>query len=160
MTVVEPSFRAFVARMFGDEGRAWIAGLPETLAALAAEWELELGPELPGGLLACVRRRRAPTATPAILKIASPWDRPRDEIACLEAWAGTIAPQLLRADPDRGAMLLERIEPATTARDAEGHEVGALLERLQVATSPGPAHARRGGAAPARASGGAGAGLA
>jgi streptomycin 6-kinase len=136
MTVVEPSFRAFVARMFEDEGRAWIAGLPETLAALAAEWELELGPELPGGLLACVREAKSADGTPAILKIASPWDRPRDEIACLEAWAGTIAPQLLRADPDRGALLLERIEPATRARDAEGHEVGALLRRLQVAAPP------------------------
>ena len=36
MEEVPPGFRAFVARTFGDEGRGWLAGLPE-LCALAAE---------------------------------------------------------------------------------------------------------------------------
>ena len=64
---IEPSFRAFVARMFGEEGRAWIAGLPEAHATRAARWQLELGPELPGGLLSCVREARRANGSTAIL---------------------------------------------------------------------------------------------
>ena len=53
------------------------------LETLAARWHLELGPELPGGLLSCVRTVTREDGAEAVLKIGS---RPgtRDEIAALE----------------------------------------------------------------------------
>ena len=54
MTVVEESSEAFLARHFGDEGRAWPATVPGTLSELAEEWQLGLGARLRGGLLAIV----------------------------------------------------------------------------------------------------------
>ena len=130
MTAVEESSEAFLARHFGDEGRAWLATVPRVLALLAGEWELTLGPRLPGGLLAIVHEAMTAGGERVVLKLASRWDRPLEEIACLEAWAGGGAPRLLQADPARGAMLLERVEPGGRARDADAAEVAKVLREL------------------------------
>ncbi len=129
---VEPGFRAFVARMFGEEGRAWIADLPTTHAELANRWQLELGPELPGGLLSRVREARRADGSAAILKIGAPWPRARDEIAALRAWGGNKATELLDADDALGALLLERIQPGTHPASASADEVGAILGALHI----------------------------
>lgn len=130
--VVHETFRAFVARQFGAAGRAWLDSLPKAAAAAAAEWGLELGRELPGGVLAYVLEVRTRDGEEAVLKIAGPWDRPRDEISCLRRWAGVPAPRLLHADPDRGALLLERIRPATIATDATAAQVARLLTAVHL----------------------------
>jgi len=133
VTEVQPSFRAFVARRFGEEGRAWLAELPRTLAEVARLWGLDLGEELSGGLLSCV----VAAGPDAVLKLGGPWDRIEDEIACLERWHGDGAPRLLRGDRARRALLLERIEPGTRAAGADAAAVGALLQRLHVAAPAG-----------------------
>ena len=129
---VEPGFRAFAARTFGDEGRAWIASLPEIQDALAARWQLDLGPELPGGLLSCVQEARLPDGSEAVLKIGGPSSRCRDEITALRAWGGTGAPELLEADGELGAMLLERIRPGTHPPSVTAAEIASLLPQLHV----------------------------
>ena len=98
--VVEPTFRSSVTRLVGDEAREWLAGLPALEAEVAARWDLELGDELPGGLLASVRAVRRADGTDAVLKLAGPWDRTADEIACLRLWRGGPAPTLLEADEE------------------------------------------------------------
>jgi streptomycin 6-kinase len=130
VTVVEETAEAFIARQFGEEGRRWLATVPDVLEQLADEWQLTLGPPVRGGLLAIVREATTDAGTRAVLKIAGYWDRPVDEIACLEAWAGGAAPRLLRADPERGALLVERIEPGDRARDAGAAEVAEVLRGL------------------------------
>jgi streptomycin 6-kinase len=103
------------------------------VAAIADEWELELGRELTGGVLAFV----CEVDGDRVLKVAGRWDRPADEIRALRRWAGGPAPRLLRADGARGALLLERVRPATRAADATAGEVAALLGRLHVEPWPG-----------------------
>jgi streptomycin 6-kinase len=125
---VQPTFRAFVARRFGNEGRAWLATLPALEQELASAWGLELGEELAGGTLS----RVVAAGADAVLKLGGPWDRVEDEIACLERWHGDGAPRLLRADPAHHALLLERIRPGTRAVDADPAAVGALLRLLHV----------------------------
>lgn len=66
MEEVQPSFRAFVARTFGDEGRAWLASLPDLLTELSSRWRLTLGPELPGGLLSYVRAAVTASGAPVV----------------------------------------------------------------------------------------------
>ena len=133
MEEVHASFRSFVARHLGSQGRTWLAGLGPTLESLRDAWTLTLGPELPGGVLACVHAVTTGDGLPAVLKVAGPWDRPGDEIACLRRWDGNAAPVLIRADPERGAMLLERIEPGSPAVSASATEVAAVLRHLQTA---------------------------
>lgn len=130
--VVQPTFRSSLTRLVGDDARTWLAELPALEAELVDRWQLELGPELPGGLLASVRAVRRADGTDAVLKLAGPWDRTVDEIACLRAWAGGPAPELIDADESRGAILLERIVPGATAIDAAAEQVAALLQRIQL----------------------------
>jgi streptomycin 6-kinase len=130
--LVHETFRAFVARQFGAAGRAWLDALPKTLGQVASEWQLELGEELTGGVLACVVRARSSLGEDVVLKVGGPWDRPRDEIACLRRWGGRGAPRLLHADPYRGAFVLELIRPATIADDATAQEAAAVLEHLHL----------------------------
>lgn len=99
---------------------------------LARDWELTLGPELPGRRLACVVEARTADGRDALLKLPSPWARGADELAALQAWAGDGAPLVLAADGRSGAVLLERVVPGTVASGADAREVAALLRRLNV----------------------------
>jgi streptomycin 6-kinase len=137
--VVEPTFRSSVTRLVGAEARAWLVELPRLAAELAELWQLELGPELPGGLLASVRAVRRADGSDAVLKLGGPWDRTADEIVCLRHWSGGPTPSLLESDEARDALLLERIAPGTPATDADADAVASLLRRLQL---PAPAELR------------------
>ena len=128
---VDRGFRAFVARIGDEQGRAWIATVPDRLAAAAALWGLELGPELPGGLLACVVEATTAEGGEAVLKLPSPWARGADEVEALRAWAGRGASELLADDPELGALLIERIRPGDHAGDLEPETVGRLLDTLR-----------------------------
>ena len=130
--VVEPTFRSSVTRLVGEEAREWLARLPALEAGIAARWRLELGDELPGGLLASVRAVRRADGTGAVLKLSGEWDRVTDEIACLRLWGGGPAPTLLEADEEQGAILLERITPGTRETDADPEAVASLLAAIHV----------------------------
>jgi len=126
-----PGFRAFVVQTFGDEGREWLAQLPAVLESLSERWELKLGPELPGGLLSCVRTAMMRDGRAAVLKVgASPGTH--HEITSLRAWAGRGAPELFAADDELRAMLLERLEPGTHLDSAPVDAVAGLLRTLHV----------------------------
>ena len=135
-TVAETS-HAFIARHFGDEGRAWLASLPDALATITRRWQLELGPPLAGGLLAAVHVVTRADGSQAVLKVGGPWSRTRDEITALRAWKGGPAPEILLADEEAGALLLERIEPGPRPAGASANEVAALLPELQIAPIDG-----------------------
>jgi streptomycin 6-kinase len=135
--VVHPGFRAFVARIGGEEGRAWIATVPGRIADAASLWDLELGPELHGGLLSCVVEVTTSDGREAILKIPSPWARAADEVSALRAWGGRGAPELLGDDADVGAILLERIRPGGHADDLAAAAVAELLDAIGVAPTAG-----------------------
>jgi streptomycin 6-kinase len=130
--VVEPTFRSSVTRLVGEEAREWLARLPALEAEIAARWCLTLGDELPGGKLASVRAARRADGTEAVLKLAGPWDRTADEIACLRLWGGEPAPALLEADEERGAILLERIAPGERMTDADPESVASVLAGIHL----------------------------
>lgn len=129
---VEETSRAFVARHFGSEGRAWLALLPELLADVTERWKLEVGPPLNGGLMSAVHLVTTADGTSAVLKIAGPWSPTQDEAAALRVWGGGPTPALLCADVAAGALLLERIEPATSGVNATAGDVAIVLRSLHV----------------------------
>jgi streptomycin 6-kinase len=130
--VVGETAAAFVARHFGREGRAWLAAAPESLAAVARGWGLELGPPLSGGLLSLVHAVTLATGEPAVLKLSGPWARARDEATALLRWDGGPTPALLAFDEAASALLLERVLPGEPAAETEPDAVAALLRRLHV----------------------------
>jgi streptomycin 6-kinase len=127
---VEPSYRAFVVRTFGEEGRRWLDSLPAVTEALRKRWKLTLGDELSGGVLACVRAATTAAGAPAVLKIGGPFFSIAEEADALRRWDGVAAPQLLEADEAARALLLERIAPGTHAWDAGAPAVADVLRAL------------------------------
>ncbi len=98
----------------------WDHGMSPALAArmeriaieVAAEWGLRLGPRIASGRYSYV----APAGEDAILKVIPPEDESASQQAgALAFWAGDGAARLLRHDPARRALLLERLVPGTEA---------------------------------------------
>lgn len=90
----------------------WLDRLPRLSADLLDEWDLEPDGEPGHGqcslVLPVVVRR---TGTPAALKVGWPHEESRHEHLALQHWHGAGAVELLRADPHRDALLLERAGP-------------------------------------------------
>jgi streptomycin 6-kinase len=87
----------------------WVDTLPGTTTELLAEWDLRLdGIPMHGyvGLVLPVRDRDGRTA---ILKISFPDEETAHEHLALRRWGGRGAVALLRADPRRRALLLDRL---------------------------------------------------
>jgi streptomycin 6-kinase len=94
---------------------------------VAAEWGLELGPRITAGRYSYV----APAGDDAILKIVPIEDTDADHIAeALRVWNGDGAVRLLRHEPARRALLLERLVPGTEA--AEVSEEEAIAAAISV----------------------------
>jgi streptomycin 6-kinase len=130
---------SFAARGAHDDGwAAWLGTLPRTVRDLLDGWELSPDGAPMHGTTALVVPVRSPDG-PAVLKVAWPHDEGQHEILALQTWHGRGAARLLRADPRRNAMLLERlhgrdltVEPVLAACEA----VAQLYARLHVPAPP------------------------
>ena len=60
------------ALLLGAEGEAWLAGLPDLAAELAAAWDLELGEPMTGGTAAVVLAARTAEGRETVLKLPPP----------------------------------------------------------------------------------------
>ena len=99
----------------------WLERLPGLAADVVAEWELMVEGDPTYGEAAVVLPVRTPAGQDAVLKLGWPDPHPRHEHLALRAWAGAGAVQLLRADPHRCVLLLERAQ-----RDCDLHSVPVL----------------------------------
>lgn len=123
-------------RAGGNAGRAWLESLPGTVRELVLQWDLTLGPAFEGGCVGFVAPAERADGSQVVLKV----NRLDDEETLCEAdalvhWHGDGAVRLLDADPDRGALLLERLEPGTFLGDHPDREEAisiacSLLRRL------------------------------
>jgi streptomycin 6-kinase len=89
----------------------WLHDLPALVASLEREWSIRVGRTLEGGTEAYVADVTCADGTPAVLKLLVPHspDAARHEIVALRLVDGDGCARLLRSDPERGAMLLERL---------------------------------------------------
>ncbi|MCX6498042.1 MAG: aminoglycoside resistance protein [Arthrobacter sp.] len=142
-----------LTRRYGvsSEGRAWLAALPRLIGRCMEQWQLV--PDLaPGGLpwhghgaiVVPVRQRAsdrgepdpAPGAGTAVLKLAFPHEEALAERHALELWGGRGAVQALAAEPDAGALLLERLDGGRSLQDlpldAAAGVWGGLVRQLSL----------------------------
>lgn len=110
----------------------WVERLPAVLDGLLAEWELSTDGWMMHGFVALVVPVRTAAGQPAVLKISFPDQESQHEHLALQRWGGRGAVKLLRADPHRRAMLLERLrqERLDEMWDLEACEVVARLYPL------------------------------
>lgn len=123
----------------GPNWAAWLERLPALTGALLADWQLSVDGEPMHGFCALVIPVRTPAGRPAVLKVHLPDEESEHEHLALQHWRGSGAVQLLRADPHRYAMLLERLHPEdlTDLWDLEACEIVAgLYSRIHVPAPP------------------------
>jgi streptomycin 6-kinase len=131
---------------FADRGPAWadwVAALPRLVDDVLAEWELTRDGEPMYGWTALVLPVRTRDGEPAVLKLVCPGlpggDEEEHEALALQRVGGNGAVRLLRADPRRRLLLLERLHQRdlTEVWDVEACEVvGGLYPRIHVPAPP------------------------
>ena len=118
----------------GEAWADWVDSLPRTVEDLVSAWQLELDGVPMHGFCALVVPVAAPGG-PAALKISFPDAETEHEHLALGRWDGRGAVRLLRADPRRRALLLERLRRDkldTVDVEAACEVVGGLYTHLHV----------------------------
>jgi streptomycin 6-kinase len=94
-----------------EDWYGWREALPALVASVLAEWELEPDGFTGVGECSLVLGVRESNGRPAAVKFGWPHPESRHEHLALRAWDGNGAVRLLRADPTRSVLLLERVSP-------------------------------------------------
>ncbi len=125
----------------GDDWAAWVDRLPGVTRDLLHEWELTVDGTLMNGFCSLVVPVLTADGQPAALKLHSDVDADESdhEHLALQHWHGDGTVLLLRADPNRRAMLLERLHQRdlSSVGDFEACEIVAgLYPRIHVPALP------------------------
>jgi streptomycin 6-kinase len=139
--VLDPNFvldeggRARLITRFGAGVDAWCAALPEMVELYRLRWHLELDKGFSSNS-SCVFIGRQSGNRGVVLKLTPDRAIANEEAIALRAWATTPhAVDLLDADLEAGALLLEDIEPGTKVSDEPQvppvNEVAELLTGLR-----------------------------
>ncbi len=134
---IPSTFSAYAAR--GEPMAAFLDRLPGLVREVVEEWELDYDGTPTHGSCALAVPVRTSGGTPAMLKVGFPHDEAEHEHLALQHWLGRGAVRLLRADPRRSALLLERLhhQDLSDTWDLEACEVVAgLYGRLHVPAPP------------------------
>ena len=141
--VLDDAARGRLLSRFGEGAREWCAGLPRLVEEYCSRWDLRLEHAQSGSTsrvyFGWQRGRPERPEREIVLKVTPEPPIARAEATALRAWAATShAVGLLDADPDGGALLLERVRPGTKLWDAgalpPAPEMAELLIGLRAAT--------------------------
>lgn len=137
MIELPPAVRAMAAR--GLEWATWIENLPKLVQSQIDDWELTAVGTPTHGYCSIVVPARAPNGAAAVLKVSFPDVESEHEHLALRRWNGNGAVRLLKAEPHRRALLLERLHSRNLNElwDVEACEVvAALYRRIHVPALP------------------------
>ena len=137
MIVLPDAVLAMAAR--GHEWQRWVDDLPRSVGSQLQEWDLTADGAPQYGFCSIVLPVRAGDGESAMLKIAFPDDESEHEHLALRRWDGQGTVRLLRANPYRRAMLLERLHARNLndVWDLEACEIVAgLYGRIHVPALP------------------------
>ncbi|MGU3502553.1 aminoglycoside phosphotransferase family protein [Mycobacterium sp. C31M] len=137
MIVLPDGVAAMGAR--GPVWQRWIEALPKLTDAMVADWSLTVDGAPLHGFCSIVLPVRTAERVPAMLKIAFPDDESEHEHLALRRWDGAGTVRLLRAEPHRRALLLERLQQRNLNHvwDIEACEIVAgLYGRIHVPAMP------------------------
>jgi streptomycin 6-kinase len=129
MIEIPTSFVVDVLRREGEAGRRWLDSLAAQVASCCADWGLTVdGAPMHGGLSLVLPVRRGKER--AVLKLVWAEADAAQEALALAAWGGHGAVHLLAAEPERRALLLERLDPTRTLGAVPTGEAFAVASRL------------------------------
>jgi streptomycin 6-kinase len=101
-------------KALGAGAASWLDDLPSLVASVEQEWSVAVGDAYSDSTEAFVAKATCEDGTPAVLKLLVPrsGDAAENEITVLRLTRGEGCVRLLRDDPARGALLLERLGPS------------------------------------------------
>jgi predicted kinase len=146
--VTVPQRLALSLQALGTAGEAWLAGLPDLLAGLEADWSVTLGAPLEGGQAGYVAEAVTHDGTPAVVKVSippgtdgfTPFER---QLAALRLAGGDPYVRLIRHDVPRRALLLERLgRPMASLGWPAARQMRALARTAARGWRPAPDESR------------------
>lgn len=124
----------------GPSGLEWSRRVRSLVNECLEQWGLVVTGPARTGWTAVVFPVRRQDGAEAALKVGWPHEESLSEHTALQVWAGDGAARLLAADPARGALLLERLDPSRSLMTVEAFEacavIGDLLRRLHRPAPP------------------------
>ena len=118
-----------IKNTFGADGEAWLVALPDLIADASRRWgltDIQPVPNLSYNFVASALRLRSLSLSPlraeVILKLGVPNRELTSEIGALRLYNGRGACCLLDADPEKGMLLLERLQPGEMLSELEDDE--------------------------------------
>ena len=100
-----------VARVWGRKGQLWVENFPAILAHIRDSWKLGDITPLPQLSYNFVASTATSAGQPVILKLGVPNPELTTEAAALRAYNGRGSVRLISADLEKGALLLEMLNP-------------------------------------------------
>ncbi|MCA1782801.1 MAG: aminoglycoside phosphotransferase family protein [Intrasporangiaceae bacterium] len=140
--LVPDAWLGLIARLPADggpTGAIWSRRARQIVIECLDQWDLTVtGPARTGWTAVAFPVDR--DGAPAVLKVGWPHRESAAEHTALRLWGGRGAVRLLAADPARGALLLERLDPTRTLGSEDAFTAceiaGGLLRRLHVPAPP------------------------
>lgn len=129
-----------ITDVHGATGEAWLERLPELIDEFAARWSLTVLPPFPIPSYNYVAPAVGTDGEPLVLKAGVPHAELWSEIDALRLFDGRGIARLIDADRERGVLLLERVLPGDSLRDAVGEDdrIAALVDVLRRLWRPLP----------------------
>ena len=143
MTSLPERLVSTIKQVHGQAGEKWIAGFGELIDYCSRRWGLKLIPSDYPLSFNYVTAAVLPDGKPAVLKLRVPEDPELPlESEALRLFSGRGGVKLLDAEPERGILLLARLEPGLTLKsvkvDEEATRIAAgLLKSLRIPSPEG-----------------------
>ncbi|WP_405166900.1 aminoglycoside phosphotransferase family protein [Nocardia sp. NBC_01499] len=136
MIIVPEGFAERLAMYEGAAARAWLAALPALAEEYVRRWDLSVDGPVMHGCVGLVLPATRADGSSVVLKLSIVTPETRDEPLALATWDGAGAVRLLDSDPERGVLLLERLDSTrslvTEPIDEAVRIATGLLRRLAI----------------------------
>ena len=114
MITLPPHFVQWVLQVHGEEGRLWLARVPEILNVCEQRWRITIEAAFPNLTFNLVMRARQRDGTPVVLKICWTSDEYHRQKEALRFFDGHGMTRLLGFYDEDEVMLLEGLRPGTS----------------------------------------------
>lgn len=141
MSKLSASFTDRIVSIHGRSGQKWLDNLPATQADLIHDWSLNNIQPVPDPSYNLLMFCTTASGEQVVLKMGVPHPEFSTEIKALQAFEGRSVVRVLKAAPNLGAMLLERVLPGddllSIQDDQESTRVAArIMKKIWIPAPP------------------------
>lgn len=126
-TIIPEKFAQTIREGYSDKGTAWLEALPNLISECEKRWSLTVRPPFPNLSYNYVAPAVQADGTECVLKLGVINPELLCEIEALRLYDGRGIVRLLEADPERGVLLLERLQPGIPLRLVAEDEIATAI---------------------------------